>query len=411
MAEATSTAGNVLDAGSERTIRDTTMQTLLPANNQLQTVIEQSALITTIPSEPNWNLIPKKRKRKRKKHLHSPQRPSVTQKTKTPMVNTANEDGQWLVPKAEFKVLVEKAAEGRQCLIPKAESKALVEGISPIENAQILTTPTSSESDQIPRRSFKPRGKRAGKLAKARLTRARPQSFKQPSLDDTTPAGDNERLRSEREKNNFASYAESFRSHDFCVAVTVEPYQDLTDEQGSELRDSLTTRLVEELLEPSTMLEASKAHFRGKAHCSEGVLKFWCEDEFTLAWLRHKVDELESPIAGTKLVLKRQEELQRKILCGLWVPKISMDTDTILKVLAGQNPDQNVCSWNVIRVKKHEEKSGTHLLLRVPESDVESVKLQDYGLFWLLGQIYLRVLDKRFPGGGDNRTDSPNTNH
>ncbi|KOB64359.1 Uncharacterized protein OBRU01_20550 [Operophtera brumata] len=208
----------------------------------------------------------------------------------------------------------------------------------------------------------------------------KPNAKRSRPYDTTTPTGDSKRVKpGTSQRKGSASYAASFRANELFVAVMTEPYHDLTAEQATGIRTALKLKFEDELLEPSTTAQTAKVHFRGKAHFSEGVLKLWCEDDYALGWLRRAVSDTASQIPGTKLVVRPQAEIQRRILCGLFIPEPNRQKDKLRRLLALHNPTVNVNSWSLVKAERQTEREtpGVHLLLRVPESDVDKIKQRE----------------------------------
>lgn len=188
-----------------------------------------------------------------------------------------------------------------------------------------------------------------------------------------------------------------------------EPLYDLTAEQAEGIKTCMEDRLADDIYNQATADHMSNVGFRGKAHYGEGALKLWCESNVALEWLRRAVETIASPIAGTKLVVRPQSEIQRRILCGLLIPNLTRDINDIRHILTIQNKTTvNVRSWTLVKAEKQAEKEtpGIYLLLRIPEPDVEKLRQQDRRLNWMFGNIYIRILeDER--GASSNSADDP----
>lgn len=376
------TAASTGPSCSTTTIRPS-VSTDAPLGAASKDTIEMTTLKDVIsegPPEPTWSLVSSRKKQKNKK-------PKQRQQA------AAN-------PQAGIPAR-EKVAEGGPRHQPGAKSSAQVgktSGQAERTQAQAThpATPATSGGNQPPRRS-KPRGKRAGKLAKQSHPIPQTTTGKRSRPDDsTTPTGDGKRARAGSSQTR-VSYAAAFKANELCVAVMTEPFYDLTPEQANGIRKCLEKQLVDDLLNPSTADHMADIGFRGKAHFGEGALKMWCEDDASLEWLRRAVANLASPIAGSKLVVKPQSEIQRRILCGLLVPELTLDIDNIRQILTAHNSKfVNIRTWMLVKAERQTESEtpGVYLLLRIPESDVDKLKQRERRLKWMFGNIYVRILEE-----------------
>lgn len=186
---------------------------------------------------------------------------------------------------------------------------------------------------------------------------------------------------------------------DLFVAVTTEPYQDLTLKQATNIRKSLERKLKDNLLCPATSAETSKVRFRNQAHFCDGVLKIQCENHEALAWIREAVTSVPAPIADTTLVVKSQADVQR-ILCKLFVPDDDFtEIASLIKLLGTQNTAVDVNSWTLIRGERcfENEMLGVRLYLRVPVKDVDTLESQQRRLYWLMGNIFIEINSSMTP--------------
>ncbi|CAF4898834.1 unnamed protein product [Pieris macdunnoughi] len=127
-----------------------------------------------------------------------------------------------------------------------------------------------------------------------------------------------------------------------------EPFMDITQEQVENIRQQIQGKLQDELmadLDASLTAEPNDIRFRHNAHFSDGVLKIWCEDAFTLSWLTRTCDVITSPIPDTKLVVRPQSAIPKKVPCLLHVPEFTGNTDTLRKLITRQNRHLNIRSW------------------------------------------------------------------
>lgn len=256
------------------------------------------------------------------------------------------------------------------------------------------TTPTTSVG-YTPRNHYPTqRGKRSGKHVRDHNDAGPSGVQKRTRPDDTTtPTGDSKRVRPGTGTKK-ASYAEAFKSHELCIAVMTHPAFDLSTEQGEGIKKCLEERLQSALDNPTTNQEAGELGYRGKAYVGEGVLKLWCEDDDSVKWIRRTVEDIASPIAGTRLVVRPQAEIQKRLLCGLHIPAPEMAITRVRHYLTSQNRKYDVNSWTLVRAERQpaSETPGIYLLLKIPETQVALLKNNERRMKWMFGNVYVRIL-------------------
>lgn len=273
---------------------------------------------------------------------------------------------------------------------------------APVEVSETRVTPTSATAMAIKRkRTLRPRRKKKhpttdGELAARAHKRVRPE-------DSVIPTGIKKKSKPARSRmvgGSLVTYAEaaaSYRNNELCVAVMTEPFEEMTQEQAEGIRLNIEKQLRALLMadpDPSNPTENTAIRFRGKAHFAEGVLKSWCEDAFTVAWLKRITNNMPSPIPGTNLTVRPQAEIPKKALCMLFVPENTEDTPALLKLLTRQNPNLSINTWTLTHERVRQEPPGTCLFFRVPESMVQTIKNQERRVYYLMGSIYIRFLEE-----------------
>ncbi|KAL0879894.1 hypothetical protein ABMA27_002420 [Loxostege sticticalis] len=365
---------------------------LAPTQAATPSVIEMSALLDAIPAapaEPTWTIVPPRRKNTTKAKPHPPGKKSNAE------VAAGN--------------LAANSGRRTQTEIEPATAEGIT--ADPVPSEAKPKTSAGAKPRRRPRQRHRnPRGRGAGPAPAASHASPGPsqsQHNKRPRPDDTvTPTGDSKRPR-RGTKQEAVSYAEALRANQLCVAVMTSPHHDLTADQATVIRKSVEQRLMEGLLCPATTVQFGRVRFRGKAHFSDGVLKLWCEDDYTLAWLRSTVDAIASPIVGATLVVRPQAEIQRRILCGLFVPDDNeLEINTLRRLLAAHNPKVAVNSWSLVRAERQSDQDvpGVHLLLRVPEKDVDHLRKEERRMYWLCGNIYLKIMEDVPPPASTTNT-------
>ncbi|XP_059056314.1 uncharacterized protein LOC131850158 [Achroia grisella] len=247
------------------------------------------------------------------------------------------------------------------------------------------------------KRSMKPRGRKKTRTYDDK-TAPRPQKRTRPE-DTVTPKGEGKKPRTAgvmgRGPTSYAEAAASFLANELCVAVMVEPFTDLIQDQAEDLRRQIEGKLRLQVKADLKIPAATRKDlkFRGKAHFADGVLKTWCEDAYTLAWLEKSITDIVSPVEGSRLVVRPQSAIPKKVPCLLFVPGEIEDLAELRELLAGQNSNMSINSWTLTHERIREDPPGTCLFFRIPEKDVEVLKAQDRRVYYLMGNIYVRFLD------------------
>ncbi|CAF4841232.1 unnamed protein product [Pieris macdunnoughi] len=182
------------------------------------------------------------------------------------------------------------------------------------------------------------------------------------------------------EAGTSASYAEAaafYKANKLCVAVMTEPFVDMSKEQVDNIRLQIEGKIQDELmadLEATLTTEPNDIRFRGRAHFSDGVLKTWCEDTFTLDWLTRTCDFITNPIPDTRLVVRPQSAIPKKVPCLLNVPEFTGDTET----LRARHVSLSffVC-WSLRSQRSH--------------------TAHERRIYYLMGNIYIRILKNDQP--------------
>ncbi|KAI5634577.1 hypothetical protein NE865_12702 [Phthorimaea operculella] len=168
------------------------------------------------------------------------------------------------------------------------------------------------------------------------------------------------------------SYADAIGSCDLAVAVITEPFHELKEEHAV---------LVQDALERHWMRPSSPRRHRRRSRIvlllsrqglpGRGVLKLRCEDDFSLGWLRSTIEGLHSPIAGTRLVVRRQSEVPRRVRAGMFLQFTDKSVDDLRVRLRRQNTWYNIDSWSLYRAEKQENKDGDKVSDSSPTGEQE----------------------------------------
>lgn len=291
-----------------------------------------------------------------------------------------------------------------------SSKKRMSASVKPAQQDTVAATAGVSVSTPTPigaattvtksKRSLRPRGRKKPKTTGGEPPRAQKRERPEDSVTPTGIGKKSKPARSHMVDGSLVSYAEAaatYRNNELCVAVMTEPFEDMTQEQAEGIRLNIEKELRALLMadpDPSNPTVNTAIHFRGKAHFSEGVLKTWCEDAFTLAWLKRITTNMKSPLPGTSLTVRPQAEIPKKAPCMLFVPENTEDTPALLKLLTRQNPNLKINTWTLTHERVRQEPPGTCLFFRVPESMVKTIKDQSRRVYYLMGSIYIRFLEE-----------------
>ncbi|CAH2089885.1 unnamed protein product [Euphydryas editha] len=233
------------------------------------------------------------------------------------------------------------------------------------------------------------RGKKRtiGKNHEERPSQTKPVKRDRPD-DSFTPQGNGKR-RKPTNTTGPIKYADALKMKEYCVAIMMEPYHDLTKEQAEAIEKQLQRVMDEEIFSPSTSATPVVApSFRGKAFHSEGTLKMWCEDDFTLQWLQRNIVKVTSPRGGTRLVVRKQSEIPKRVKAG-------HDLDRIRLRITCQNPKYRVSNWALYSAVPTEDKAAIYLILGIPEDDAQKLKASERRIHYKFGNIYARFQEER----------------
>ncbi|XP_047505495.1 uncharacterized protein LOC125049973 [Pieris napi] len=315
-----------------------------------------------------------------------------------------------------FKMVVSNSKRRRHRRALRApEQQKLVTG-APRPPVKPGTAPAVTTVERGGKRTPKPKRSTAapvpscsgcGKGLKSSKTNQATKGQKRNRPEETvTPTGESKRVKPNKPQTvagTSASYAEaaaSYKTNELCVAVMTEPFVDMTQEQADNIRLQIEGKIQDELLadlDATLTTEPNDIRFRGKAHFSDGVLKTWCEDTYTLGWLTGTCDVITNPIPDTRLVVRPQSAIPNRIPCLLHVPDYSGNTETLRKLITRQNRHLNIRSWTLTHERRTQDPTGVSLFFRVPEFEIPKIKERNRRLYYLMGNIYIRILDRDEP--------------
>lgn len=270
--------------------------------------------------------------------------------------------------------------QGRQMRAALEKTGVLQQQKPPVSEAVQAVAGPSAASRAPPKGNYQPRATPGCSRPEAQAP------AKRARLDETiSPRGPPKRQRLEPTVENARAYSDAVKA-DLLVAITGETTGFLNQKQGEEVQRFLEETLMELVTQP----DAEKGHlpgFWGKPSLAGGALRLWCDDQYTLDWLKQLMTTF-TLSTGEKVVVRRQSELGRRIRCGIMIPGAWTDTYKIARALNAMNPWAGVRQWLLYNVFRQE--SGMFIVVGVPEAMVQP--LLDHGrrLKFLLGSVYLR---------------------
>lgn len=405
---ASSDAPKIMAASLDAPTPTTAASITAPKEFDLASLKDAVPNITPTPSqeEPIWNMVVKKGKNKAKvPPKHKP--PSAARRAQARAAarrerNTAAEESKQSQAAEGTARTHDASARDKP---PQRNGASVAAGMANPAETPSAPQNTAADDANQQRSKKRPRGKRAGKgrFAAAGDASSVSKPAKRLRPDDTLSPkdggkGKRAKTASLTPTQTRPNYADAVKGNDYCVAVLLEPFVDLTVEQASAIEEALDEAMDAEIYapRPSSSAPVRAPAFRGKAFYSEGVLKMWCEDDHALSWLHRIVPQLKSPREGSKLAVRRQSEIPRRIKGGLLVPNYKGDDlDILRKKIQAQNPWYHIPQWAIYHAERQDEDRSLFLILGIPQDDVSILKKRDRRVAFKLGSIYVRLFEDR----------------
>ncbi|KAJ8704029.1 hypothetical protein PYW07_013323 [Mythimna separata] len=166
------------------------------------------------------------------------------------------------------------------------------------------------------------------------------------------------------------------------VQVTCDRTGTISQEVADQVLAAITSRIISEAC--SAKKSSPGPMFDGKPRYAGGVLKLWCSNDHTLAWLKET-------ISGPTLSAS-----------GLFE-----DSRNIGRALSYQNPWVDVSRWVLLHADKQD--ACWFLILGIPEDQIQTLMSADRRLCLGAGRVYVKfqALNGRFvdvPRGWDRVT-------
>ncbi|KPJ14190.1 hypothetical protein RR48_06940 [Papilio machaon] len=134
--------------------------------------------------------------------------------------------------------------------------------------------------------------------------------------------------------------------------------------------------------------------FVGKPTFVEGAIRIWCEDHYTVTWLKKAIENPKLN-QGKTLSVVRQTDLPRRIRCGIFIPngeakwKKSLD---IGRMLYRQNRWISIKDWLLLEAEQQQE--GWFVKLTIPDNHIPTSLARGRRLGCCLGSVYVKLLGK-----------------
>lgn len=202
------------------------------------------------------------------------------------------------------------------------------------------------------------------------------------------------------------SYAQATSAH-LCVAVTCARTGRISRETAEKVVVAIHKAvLAEAWASDINQQEGERLSFNGKPLVAGGVIKLWCVNEHSRAWLERTVPGLETP-DGISLVVKSQAEVPKLVKCGILIPDDYGSWDNardIGRMLHYQNPWAGIREWSLYNAIK--QAAAWFLLVGVPEDRIPALLQAGRRLNHGLGTVYVSFrrasgrYTSAFPGQG-----------
>ncbi|RVE50709.1 hypothetical protein evm_004619 [Chilo suppressalis] len=216
----------------------------------------------------------------------------------------------------------------------------------------------------------------------------RQEASKRPRLDDTvSPRGQYKKPRSEgplrtMDKKSFADAATA----DLLVVITGKKAGHISAAHAGFVLKALEDAVVEELLMAGPSTDEGP-NLKGKHIIGDGALSFWCETPRTLEWVKKTVAGLKVPGYDDELMVQRQIDRPKKVVCGLLGPG-TREPHTIAKLLRYQNKQADVDRW--LPHKAIAGDDNMFLVFSTTRDVAEKLLERGRRLCYLMGSVYVR---------------------
>lgn len=215
------------------------------------------------------------------------------------------------------------------------------------------------------------------------------QAVAKRALNETlSPRGEHKRPRLDQSQRvPSRSYAQA-ASATLNVAITCDRRGSISQGVSDQVIAAIQERIISEASSPTQ--DTPGPAFIAKPHFADGVLKLWCGDDHTLAWLKKTVSSLALP-ASTSLVVRSQSEIQKRVRCGIAIPDdrgVYKDSTVIGRALCYQNPKVEVKRWVVLHAEK--QRTCWFVVLGIPEDQIPTLMSCGRRLSIGLGAVYVK---------------------
>lgn len=228
-----------------------------------------------------------------------------------------------------------------------------------------------------------------GQATKTQRPVRKDQAAAKRALNETSsPRGERKRPRLDKSKRDAnRSYAQA-ASSDLDVAVTCGRTGLISKEVSNLVLAAIQDKIIAEASSP---IQGSPAPtFRARPLFSGGVLRLWCGNDHTLAWLRNTITELPPP-TNTSLVIRRQAEIQRRVRCGILIPDEQgrfAEPSNIGRALCYQNAWVDVKGW--VLLGAHKQADAWFVVVGVPEDQIPTLMKAERRLSFGVGTVYVK---------------------
>lgn len=187
--------------------------------------------------------------------------------------------------------------------------------------------------------------------------------------------------------------ARELTTSDLSIAVTLEPFRYITEEQVKQVADALANQIQKAILKNDEYVPA----FQHKPVRNLGYLPLTCQSAYDLLWLHETIAKIPSPIPNSKLTIKPPRSIPQFIKIGIFLPNFSGTVEELQNLLKKQNHWYDMDSWMLINSHKQgDDPAGYHLTYCVPENQAHIINNRHRRMAYSLGTVFINIYSKQW---------------
>ena len=180
----------------------------------------------------------------------------------------------------------------------------------------------------------------------------------------------------------------------------------LTLEVWTSVEARLSGMVYEHLVETGGKHPGLTPHF-DSSHVVRGFHVIACMDQFSKDFLGSCVAKISDAWEGVKLKIIPYDEIPRRPVARIWLPKIRMEKDKLVHFLRLHNPGIPMDDWVVIKEEEPQINSQP-VLLRINEECLEALKKADYKVWFGVRNAKVKVFRSAKPDDDLDPIDAAN---